>query len=170
MDKRILFLIIITCKSIRDMFKNKTNIQIKELGEEDLNTSFLRTLSNLAEVGIDIHNKEFSKKIFNKIQKSGNIKVFVAFNGNEIIGSITTIIEQKFIHNGGKVCHIEDVVTRKEFENKGIGSLLVEKAIETAVQERCYKVILNCNEFNSKFYEKFGFYKHDIGMRYDINI
>ena len=67
MDKRILFLVIITCKSIRYMFKNKTNIQIKELGEEDLNTSFFQTLSNLSEVGIDIHNKEFSKKIFNKI-------------------------------------------------------------------------------------------------------
>ena len=152
------------------MFKNKNNIKIKELEENHLNSSFFLTLSNLAEVGMDIQDKEISKKIFNKIKKSGNIRIFVAINANEIIGSITTIIEQKFIHNGGKVCHIEDVVTRKEFEKKGIGSVLVEKAIEVAIQESCYKVILNCNEFNTKFYEKFGFYKHDIGMRYDINI
>ena len=152
------------------MFKNKPKIQIKELEDDNLNNSFFETLSNLAEVGGDVYNKEFSNDIFEKIKRSGNIKVFVAFNGTEIVGSITIIIEQKFIHNGGKVCHIEDVVTRKGFENLGIGSILVEKALELAVQEKCYKVILNCSQYNSSFYEKFGFYKHDIGMRYDVDI
>lgn len=157
-------------KVIRFMFKNKSKIQIKELEDDYLNDSFFETLSNLAEINETIYNKEFSRNILEKIKKSGNIKVFVAFNDTEIIGSITTIIEQKFIHNGGKVCHIEDVVTRKGFENLGIGSILVEKALDLAVQEKCYKVILNCSNYNSSFYEKFGFYKHDIGMRYDVNI
>ena len=157
-------------KVIRYMFKNKSKIQIKELEDDYLNDSFFETLSNLAEINGAIYDKEFSRNILEKIKKSGNIKVFVAFNDTEIIGSITTIIEQKFIHNGGKVCHIEDVVTRKGFENLGIGSILVEKALDLAVQEKCYKVILNCSNYNSSFYEKFGFYKHDIGMRYDVNI
>ena len=156
-------------KVIRYMFKNKSKIQIKELEDDYLNNSFFETLSNLAEINETIYNKEFSRNILEKIKKSGNIKVFVAFNDTEIIGSITTIIEQKFIHNGGKVCHIEDVVTRKGFENLGIGSILVEKALDLAVQEKCYKVILNCSKYNSSFYEKFGFYKHDIGMRYDVD-
>lgn len=157
-------------KVIRFMFKNKSKIQIKELEDDYLNDSFFETLSNLAEINETIYNKEFSRNILEKIKKSGNIKVFVAFKDTEIIGSITTIIEQKFIHKGGKVCHIEDVVTRKGFENLGIGSILVEKALDLAVQEKCYKVILNCSNYNSSFYEKFGFYKHDIGMRYDVNI
>jgi glucosamine-phosphate N-acetyltransferase len=152
------------------MFKNKPKIRIKELEDDNLNNSFFETLSNLAEVGGDVYNREFSNDILEKIKRSGNIKVFVAFNGTEIIGSITIIIEQKFIHNGGKVCHIEDVVIRKGFENLGIGSILIEKALELAVQDKCYKVILNCSRYNSSFYEKFGFYKHDIGMRYDIDI
>lgn len=152
------------------MYKNKSKIQIKELEDSDLNNSFFETLSNLAEIDEVIYNKELSKNILKEIKKSGNIKVFVAFDDTEIIGSITTIIEQKFIHNGGKVCHIEDVVTRKGFEKLGIGSILVEKALELAVQEKCYKVILNCSKYNTTFYEKFGFYKHDIGMRYDVNI
>ena len=37
-----------------------------------------------------------------------------------IIGSTTLLIEQKFIHDGGKVGHIEDVVTRKGYEGFGI--------------------------------------------------
>ena len=137
---------------------------------DDLSNSFFDTLSNLTEIGKDIYNTEFSQEIFEKIRKSSNIKIFVAIKDNDIVGSITAIIEQKFIHNGGKICHIEDVVTRKGFEKLGIGSILVKKVLEFATLEKCYKVILNCSEYNSKFYEKLGFYKHDIGMRYNIDI
>ena len=152
------------------MNKKDPNIQVKELEDHHLINSFFDTLSNLTEIGIDVYNKEFSLKILEKIKKSDNIKIFVAIKDSDIVGSITSIIEQKFVHNGGKICHIEDVVTRKGFEKLGIGSILVEKVIEFAIQEKCYKVILNCSEYNSKFYEKLGFYKHDVGMRYNINI
>jgi glucosamine-phosphate N-acetyltransferase len=152
------------------MNKKDPNIQVKELEDHHLINSFFDTLSNLTEIGIDVYNKEFSRKIFEKIKKADNIKIFVAIKDSDIVGSITAIIEQKFVHNGGKICHIEDVVTRKGFEKLGIGSVLVEKVLELAIQEKCYKVILNCSEYNSKFYEKLGFYKHDVGMRYNINI
>ena len=152
------------------MNKKDPNIQVKELEDHHLINSFFDTLSNLTEIGIDVYNKEFSRKIFEKIKKVDNIKIFVAIKDSDIVGSITALIEQKFVHNGGKICHIEDVVTRKGFEKLGIGSILVEKVLELAIQEKCYKVILNCSEYNSKFYEKLGFYKHDLGMRYNINI
>jgi glucosamine-phosphate N-acetyltransferase len=150
--------------------KENSQIQIKELEKDDLIDSFFDTLSNLTEIGKDVYNKGFSQKIFEEIRKSSNIKIFVAIKDTDIVGSITAIIEQKFIHNGGKICHIEDVVTRKGFQNLGIGSLLVKKVLQLARQEKCYKVILNCSEYNSSFYKKFGFYKHDIGMRYNIDI
>jgi glucosamine-phosphate N-acetyltransferase len=150
--------------------KKNSQIQVKELENHDLINSFFDTLSNLTEIGKDVYDKEFSQKIFEKIRKSDNIKIFVAIKDTDIVGSITAIIEQKFIHNGGRICHIEDVVTRKGFEKLGIGSILVDKVLELAIQEKCYKVILNCSEYNSKFYEKLGFYKHNIGMRYNIEI
>ena len=152
------------------MNKKDSKIKVKELEDDHLINSFFDTLSNLTEIGIDVYNKEFSRKIFEKIKKADNIKIFVAIKDSDIVGSITAIIEQKFVHNGGKICHIEDVVTRKGFEKLGIGSVLVEKVLELAIQEKCYKVILNCSEYNSMFYEKLGFYKHDLGMRYNINI
>lgn len=150
--------------------KENSQIQIKELEKDDLIDSFFDTLSNLTEIGKDVYNKGFSQKIFEEIRKSSNIKIFVAIKDTDIVGSITAIIEQKFIHNGGKICHIEDVVTRKGFQNLGIGSLLVKKVLQLARQEKCYKVILNCSEYNSSFYIKLGFYKQDIGMRYNIDI
>lgn len=152
------------------MNKKDSKIQVKELEDDHLINSFFDTLSNLTEIGIDVYNKEFSRKIFEKIKKADNIKIFVAIKDSDIVGSITAIIEQKFVHNGGKICHIEDVVTRKGFEKLGIGSVLVEKVLELAIQEKCYKVILNCSEYNSKFYENLGFYIHDTGMRYNIKI
>ena len=150
--------------------KKDFQIIIKELEKDYLIDSFFDTLSNLTEIGKDVYNKEFSQKILEKIKNAGNIRIFVAIKDSDIVGSITAIIEQKFIHNGGKICHIEDVVTRKGFEKLGIGSQLVEKVLELAKNEKCYKVILNCSDYNSKFYENLGFYKHDIGMRYNIEI
>ena len=144
-------------------------IVVREIHEQDLGIDFCTTLSNLADVGELILDKNRILELYFTIKKKSNSKIFVAILENKIVGSITTIIEQKFIHNGGKVCHIEDVVTRKGYEKMGIGSLLVKKAIEFAILENCYKVILSCSEQNFSFYQKNGFYKHEIAMRLDID-
>jgi len=144
------------------MNKNESKIQVKELEEDLINDSFFKTLSNLSEVG------KLSKEVFREIKKSNNIRIFVAFINNELVGTITIIIEQKFIHNGGRVCHIEDLATRKGYENLGIGSKLIEKAKKLATDERCYKIILDCSQHNLTYYKKFGFYQNEISMRYDI--
>ena len=144
-------------------------IVVREIHERDLGIDFCTTLSNLADVGELILDKNRILELYLTIKKNSNSKIFVAVIKNKIVGSITTIIEQKFIHNGGKVCHIEDVVTRKGYEKMGIGSLLVKKAIDFAILENCYKVILSCSEQNILFYQKNGFYKHEIAMRLDIN-
>ena len=104
-----------------------------------------------------------------RLRKTRLYKIFVAESeSGQIIGSITLLVEQKFIHNGGKVGHIEDVVTRKEFSGKGVGSALVQKCIDVAKDEKCYKVILDCSDANVPFYEKAGFRKHEVSMRYNI--
>ena len=144
-------------------------IVVREIHERDLGIDFCTTLSNLADVGELILDKNRILELYFTIKKKSNSKIFVAILETKIVGSITTIIEQKFIHNGGKVCHIEDVVTRKGYEKMGIGSLLVKKAIEFAILENCYKVILSCSEQNFSFYQKNGFYKHEIAMRLDID-
>ena len=78
------------------------------------------------------------------------------------------MIEQKFIHNGGKVGHIEDVVTRKGYEGKGIGKEILNELIKIAKDNECYKIILDCDEKLIKFYEKIGFKKNSIMMRLNL--
>jgi glucosamine-phosphate N-acetyltransferase len=147
-----------------------TNFIIREIEQADLEKGFFQTLSNLAMLGRIRDDLEQAKKILQEIKSYPLYKIFVAVKNDdaEIIGSITLLIEQKFIHDGGKSGHIEDVVTRKEYEGIGVGSALVSAALAFAREKNCYKVILDCSEKNVPFYEKIGFRRNEISMRYDL--
>ena len=139
---------------------------IRELKEEDLSNGFIETLSNLSEVGKLANDTIRKSKILSEI-KDKNYRIVIAEDNqnHQIIGSATLWIEQKFIHNGGKAGHIEDVVTRKGYEGKGIGKEILKELIKIAKDNECYKIILDCDEKLVKFYEKIGFKKHSIMMR-----
>ena len=68
----------------------------------------------------------------------------------------------------GKVAHIEDLVVDKEYRKKGISKLLIDKCINYAKNEQCYKIILNCNKNLIKFYEKNNFYNSGFQMRLNL--
>ena len=104
-----------------------------------------------------------------KIKQNTNHIIYVAVDDNKIIGSTTLFIEQKFIHDGGLVGHIEDVVVRKDYEGKGIGIKLVMSMLERAKEKNCYKTILDCKDDVKQFYERIGFKHESNGMRYDHN-
>ena len=105
--------------------------------------------------------------IFDKISKNPHQVIYVAVDNSEIIGSASILIEQKFIHEGGKVGHIEDVVVRKEFQGKGVGRKIVVALLKYAQKQGCYKTILDCTDELIPFYEKMGFKRHSNSMRFD---
>jgi glucosamine-phosphate N-acetyltransferase len=143
---------------------------IRELKEDDFSNGFFETLSNLAEVGKIANDSHLAKKILKRIGSDRNYRIIIAEDkqNRQVIGTATLMIEQKFIHNGGKAGHIEDVATRKGYEGKGIGKKIIEELIKIAKENECYKVILDCNEKVTEFYEKTGFRKHAIMMRIDL--
>jgi glucosamine-phosphate N-acetyltransferase len=149
--------------------KQKVNFFIREIQVSDLRRGFFDTLSNLAPIGNIINEDERAEKILAEINSYPFYTIFVAVKEDgEIIGSITILVEQKFIHDGGKVGHIEDVVTRKGYEGIGVGKALVFKALNFAKQNKCYKVVLDCSRSNIGFYEKIGFREHEVSMRMDL--
>lgn len=146
------------------------DFEIRELKELDFENGFFETLSNLTQIGLIVQDMERASKILMKITENKQSRIFVAVsNDGQILGSITLFVEQKFIHDGGKVGHIEDVVSRKEYTGKGVGSALVQKCLNVAREEKCYKVILDCSLENTAFYERAGFREHGVCMRYDIH-
>ena len=144
-----------------------SEIEIREIEEGDLEKGFLETLDFLRKAS-DI-DKNKANEILKKIQQNSNHIINVAVDDNKIVGSTTLLIEQKFIHDGGLVGHIEDVVVRKDYEGKGIGIKLVTSLLERAKEKNCYKTILDCNDDVKQFYERIGFKRESNGMRYDHN-
>ena len=144
-----------------------SEIIIREIEEDDLENGFLETLDFLRNAsGLD---KNKAKEILKKIKQNPNHIIYVAIDNKKIVGSTTLLIEQKFIHDGGFVGHIEDVVVRKDYEGKGIGIKLVTSLLERAKEKNCYKTILDCKDDVKQFYERIGFKHESNGMRYDHN-
>jgi len=142
-------------------------IIIREIEESDLEKGFLETLDFLRNASDLDKNK--ANEILKKIKQNSNHIIHVAVDDNKIVGSTTLLVEQKFIHDGGLVGHIEDVVVRKDYEGRGIGIKLVTSMLERAKEKNCYKTILDCNDDVKQFYERIGFKRESNGMRYDHN-
>ena len=142
-------------------------IIIREIEEDDLKNGFLETLDFLRNTGDLDKNK--ANEILKKIKQNPNHIIYVAIDNKKIVGSTTLLIEQKFIHDGGFVGHIEDVVVRKDCEGKGIGIKLVTSLLKRAKEKNCYKTILDCKDDVKQFYERIGFKRESNGMRYDHN-
>lgn len=137
-------------------------VTVRPMKQQDLSCGFLDTLQSLSQSEISS-----SAEIYQKIRSNPDHEIFVAVINDKIVGSTTALIEPKFIHNGGKVCHIEDVVVDKTLQDKGIGRLLIEAALEHAKSSGCYKTMLYCTDTVAPFYEKLGFKQHHNAMRID---
>ncbi len=141
------------------------DITIRELEEKDLFNGFLESMDSLKLASnLDI---EKAKEIFEKISSNSNHFVYVAILDGRVVGSTTMLIEPKFIHDGGNVAHIEDVVVSKDYQGKGIGEMLMQSLLNLAKDNNCYKTILDCSDEVKPFYEKIGFKRTSNGMRYD---
>jgi len=142
-----------------------TDVTIRKLEEKDLFNGFLQSLDSLRKAS-DIDEQK-AKQVFEKINSNPNHVIYVAVLDDKIIGSTTLLIEPKFIHNGGLVGHIEDVVVSKDHQGKGIGEKIVLALLDYAKNQGCYKTILDCADNVKPFYEKIGFKTHSNEMRFD---
>ena len=142
-----------------------SEIKIRDIVESDIDIGFLESLDSLRNASnLD---KDTAKNILKKIIENPDHVIHVAEVDGKIVGSTTLLIEQKFIHEGGKVGHIEDVVVSKEFEGRGIGIKLVTSLLEVAKAKNCYKTILDCKDELIPFYERIGFKQESNQMRYN---
>ncbi len=138
---------------------------IRKLREEDLQNGFLTTLDSLRQTS-DIETKK-AEEIFEKINSTPNYTIAVAELEGKVVGATTLLIEQKFIHNGGLVGHIEDVVVDKNYQGQKIGEKIMKFLLEIANNRGCYKTILDCTDDVKPFYEKLGFKQVAKELRFD---
>ena len=98
---------------------------IRELEEKDFKNGFLTTLDVLRETSSMSEDKAL--EIFKKIKSNPEHIIIIAEIEGKVIGSTTLLIEPKFIHQGGVVGHIEDVVVDKKFQGNFGNTKTVQK-------------------------------------------
>lgn len=126
---------------------------LRKLQKTDYYCGYLELLSQLTTVG-NISYQDFANR-FDEL----NSIIYVIQNtkNQQIVASGAILIEYKFIHNAGLIGHIEDIVVDKDSRGCGLGRQLIDQLIQVALQNKCYKVILNCNSNVINFYQKLGF-------------
>ncbi|OTA97340.1 hypothetical protein M434DRAFT_392056 [Hypoxylon sp. CO27-5] len=85
-------------------------------------------------------------------------------NRRRIVGTGALVVEKKFIHDHGKVGHIEEISIAQELHGKGLGHKMMQTLDSIATKVGCYKCILNCDSSTEKFYVKCGYHNSGIEM------
>ena len=140
------------------------NIILREINYEDYNKGYFELMYEFTSYYINISIYEFKQYIDENYDK---IRIIIIYDNekNIIIGSGSIFKLQK-LHNN-PISQIEDIIIKKEYQNNGLGKLLIKKLINIGINEfKCYKIILNCNDKNLEFYEKLNFKTAGIQMKY----
>ena len=66
---------------------------------------------------------------------------------------------------GGKIAYVEDIVCAKSLKKKGVGKAIMQELYDYAKKKDCYKLVLQCNEENKKFYKKCGYIENGFCMQ-----
>jgi glucosamine-phosphate N-acetyltransferase len=145
------------------------DIHIGEIRLEHLDQGFMDALNDLV-AGTSKLDKFKAQHIFHEIKQNPLHRIFVAVMKNKlgkdiVVGTITLIVEPKFIFNGGRVGHIEDVSIKKEYQKMRLGSRLVLHATTVARELGCVKIVLDCSDETMPFYEKLGYSYQDNCMK-----
>ena len=134
---------------------NSNQFIFRKLEESDYHKNYLDLLSQLTQVW-HISPEEFSN-ILAKIQSQ--IWVFEDTAANKIVASASILLEQKIIHGGGIVAHLEDVVVDETYRGNQLGQKLIANIVEKARENGAYKIIADCKTELLSFYSKNGFEK-----------
>ncbi|KAK4548133.1 hypothetical protein LTR36_010002 [Oleoguttula mirabilis] len=137
---------------------------IRPLQRADYGLGFLDVLRVLTHVG-DVAQKEFEQRFDEMKAGGGGYHILVIMDGEQkIVGTGALIVERKFIHQLGKVGHIEDIAVAKDQQGKKLGLRIIQALDYVAEGTGCYKTILDCSEANEGFYVKCGFKRAGLEM------
>ena len=135
---------------------------IRKLMKTDFE-KYITLISQLRPIEI-IPTREKFEEIYDTIFTNNMIFIAEEHVTKKLIGSITLLIEQKFIHNLSKYARIEDVVVDENYRKQNIGRSLVKYAICYAKKIKVFKITLTCKKNLENFYKKNDFEIYDIHM------
>ena len=117
----------------------------------------------LQEVSVFEPAPETFEDIWARFSSQLNYFSIVILSAGRVVGFGALLVEHKI--RGGKMGHIEDVVSSPEVRGLGVGRLLISELVKIASAQECYKVALHCQKHNVGFYEKCGFKSNGNSMQ-----
>ncbi|HEV3041003.1 MAG TPA: GNAT family N-acetyltransferase [Candidatus Angelobacter sp.] len=145
--------------TIREAKKDDLPGVLKVYGQPDMDAGSLLTL-------------EEAEKIYSAFQQYPSYRLYVAVDGEKIVGTFALLIMHNLAHLGKKSAVVEDVGVLPEFQGHGVGKLMMQFAMEEAKAHRCYKLVLSSNakrERAHQFYDSLGFDRHGYSFRVDFS-
>jgi GNAT superfamily N-acetyltransferase len=105
---------------------------------------------------------------FEQIDTDPNHELIVVENDGEVIGTLQLIFLPSISFQGGLRAQVESVRVDKRFQNRKIGSQLMEHAIQVAKARSAHVMQLtthNTRKDAHRFYERLGFKSSHLGMK-----
>jgi GNAT superfamily N-acetyltransferase len=149
---------------------NEIDIAVREAEEADL-PAILRLY---AQAGIDdarVLPLEAATAIFRKMASYPRYHVYVATNGDAIVGTFALLVMDNLAHLGAPSAVVEDVVVDETLRGRGIGGLMMKFAMKVAAECGCYKLTLSSNLKRTEahaFYMSLGFEQHGLSFRAEL--
>jgi len=138
--------------------------KLQRASRHDLD-GILNVLSQLSEVE-KVHEL---RAIFAAIINDSKYILLVVKHNKEIVGTGMLTTRLNLSHGGKRVGYLENIVVDEAHRGHHLGALITEFLKEEAMKLNCYKVILDCAQSNTFFYNKYGFELTDeANMRFDI--
>ncbi|MEN2776623.1 GNAT family N-acetyltransferase [Acetivibrio clariflavus] len=130
----------------------------------------INDLDSLQELYLHLHETEKLPEseelnlLWNEIIKDKNYHILVADMEGKIVSSVTLVVIKNLTRGMKPYALIENVVTHREYRNRGYAKALIRKAVEIAQNSGCYKIMLLTGSKDEKtlyFYESCGFNRKD---------
>ena len=112
-----------------------------------------------------------ARKIFAQFAHYPNYRLFVAVDGQAVVGTFALLVMHNLAHRGTPSAIAEDVVVAKARQGQGIGRQMMAHAADQARAAGCYKLALSSNRKRKEahaFYESLGFGQHGLSFVMDI--
>ena len=159
-------------KTERVTFPSRPSVSLREISAADFDGGFLSLLNKLTEVRESEISRDAFEERIRSLRPSKFILVAVEGSGR-VVGTAAVFLEPKLQRGLGHVGHIEDVVVDEAYRGSSLGRVLIDRVVRYATGEgprKCFKVILDCNEKNTGFYERCGFHRAEVCMRIDAKL
>ena len=140
----------------KDDFEELANMKWEHLREDDVDYNE----NNLE----GCNRNEFVKKFVQFLNNDTSYKIFVAVEDNVIVSSMFLCLIPKLpkpIQNSKYIGYLTNVYTKKEYRNKGIGTMLLEYIKNYAKKEESELLFVFPSDNSIKWYERNGFNKEN---------